>query len=334
MVLNTIFEKDVPVFLAPMSGVTDAPFRKQVLRFGAKAAITEMVAGEELVRGLREAETRLRPSGYGAGLHIVQLVGREEAPLRHAARVSAEQGADVIDINMGCPSRRVTGGLSGSALMRDLDHAERLIEAVLDGAGDVPVTLKMRMGWDWESVSAPELAQRAERVGVQMVTVHGRTRQDFYNGSANWSAIKDVKSAISIPLIANGDISDVDTARTALRLSGADGVMIGRAATGKAWFPSHVEGELNGRVKDIPSVAEQIDSLLAQTADSLDLYGDRIGIKMVRKHLSAAYDYWVEVGLIEEQSSVLKKQILSTESYSMLKEALERVSYCDAEMAA
>ncbi|MAK61941.1 MAG: tRNA dihydrouridine synthase DusB [Ponticaulis sp.] len=334
MGLNALFENDVPVFLAPMSGVTDAPFRKQVLRFGAKAAITEMVAGEELIRGLRDAETRLKPSGQAGGLHIVQLVGREAEPLRLASELAAQSGADVIDINMGCPSRRVTGGLSGSALMRDLDHAERLIEAVLEGAGRVPVTLKMRMGWDWKSVSAPELAARAERLGVQMITVHGRTRQDFYEGAANWPAIREVKSSVSIPLIANGDIVDFATAQSALRQSDADGVMIGRAATGRAWLIADIEARLNNRSLNRPSFARQMDSLLEQASDSIDLYGLRIGSRMVRKHLSAAFDYWVDQGFVDAGKLDVKKEVLSAQDCTELTSAFEKIEYRAAEFAA
>ena len=325
---------DLPVLLAPMSGVTDQPFRKQALKFGARVAITEMVAGEDLTRGHREAETRLlRPHGMN-GCHVVQLVGREEAPLRDAAKLARESGADVIDINMGCPSRRVTGGLSGSALMRDLDRAERLISAVLDGAEDIPVTLKMRLGWDWDCLCAPELAQKAETLGVQLVTVHGRTRQDFYEGQANWSAIADVKHAVGIPVIANGDIIDTQTAKIALDQSAADGVMVGRAATGRAWLIAQIAAELNGLTFDLPTLEQQMSSLLEQANDSVELYGERVGMRVIRKHLSAAFDDWIQTGKLSTDVSAEKAVLCQTDSVRNLEANLNRLMGNSLEMVA
>lgn len=293
----------MPVLLAPMSGVTDSPFRKQAARFGATATITEMVAGDDLRAGRKEALTRIK-NHRDNGPYVVQLVGREADALRFGAEIARENGADIIDINMGCPSRRVTGGLSGSALMRDLDHAERLIEAVLLGADRVPVTLKMRLGWDENQKNAPELAVRAEKLGVCLVTVHGRTRQQFYDGVADWAAIRSVTEAVSsIPVIANGDITDVQSVRQAMKESGAAGVMIGRAATGKAWLPSTLEAAVEKNCAIVePPLDVQINSLTEQLTDSLELYGDRLGIRVIRKHIAAAFDHWAQQPMFNEVS--------------------------------
>ena len=325
---------ETPVLLAPMSGVTDLPFRKQVLKFGAQVAITEMVAGEDLTRGHHEALTRmLKPAGT-IGSHVVQLVGRGAEPLRASAQLASEAGADVIDINMGCPSRRVTGGLSGSALMRDLDNAEQLISAVLDGAGTTPVTLKMRLGWDRETMNAPDLAARAEKLGVQLVTVHGRTRQEFYEGEADWRAISDVVERVSIPVIANGDIYDSNSARDALEQSKAHGVMIGRAATGRPWLIAKTQAELNGRKFDEPSIENQIQSLIEQAIDSIEVYGERTGLRVIRKHLSAAFDGWVETRKIANTTDAEKGALCQCVTLSELETKLLQLMGNSVEMAA
>ncbi|MFL6948263.1 MAG: tRNA dihydrouridine synthase, partial [Xanthobacteraceae bacterium] len=237
-----------------MSGITDAPFRRLVSRLGAGLVISEMTASSALVEGKREA--RLRAEGQGAGIHVVQLAGCEAKWMAEGARIAEANGAAIIDINMGCPAKRVTTGYAGSALMRDLDHALALIEATV-AAVAVPVTLKMRLGWDDRSLNAPELARRAEAAGVQMITVHGRTRCQFYKGAADWGAVRAVRNAVSVPLVVNGDITSFEKAVQALEMSGADAVMIGRGAQGQPWLPGQIGRRLEtGQVETAPSLAE------------------------------------------------------------------------------
>lgn len=273
------------VWLAPMSGATDAPFRRQAVRFGAPAVVSEMVAGEQLIQARPDVVRRMCRHDEGSDW-IVQLAARRPEDMLGGARLLAEAGVDVIDINMGCPSKQVTGGQSGSALMRDLDLAAAIIDAALEGAGTIPVTLKMRLGWDDASLNAPQLAQIAEECGVQMLTVHGRTRCQFYKGTADWNAIEKTVEAVKLPVIANGDIKDPATADAALSASKAFGVMVGRASMGKPWLAGLIAGALD----DEPSLEEQCESLCAQIADSVDLYGPMLGVRTIRKHVAAAVD--------------------------------------------
>jgi tRNA-dihydrouridine synthase B len=272
------------VLTAPMTGVSDLPFRRAASKLGAAYVATEMVACDMFARG-RPDVVRRAAVGEGLPLMVVQLVGREAHWIARGAALAEAAGADIIDLNMGCPAKEVTGALSGSALMRDLDLAESLIAAAV-GATTRPVTLKMRLGWDDASRNAPELAWRAERAGVKAITVHGRTRQQFYKGAADWCAVAQVKAATNLPIIVNGDVTDAATACTALAESKADAVMIGRGAYGRPWIAAAIDRALSAGEDIIePELDARLGIVLDHFHDSLNFYGDTQGVRIFRKHL-------------------------------------------------
>lgn len=279
-----------PVFLAPMAGITDLPYRSLVARFGAGLVVSEMIASGEWLTS-RPGTREKAELGLGIEGTAVQIAGREAGAMAQAAKMIADQGARLIDINMGCPAKKVTQGASGSALMKTPDHALRLIEAVVE-AVDVPVTLKTRLGWDDEMLNAPQIAARAEAAGIQMITIHGRTRCQFYKGKADWAAIRGVVDAVDIPVIANGDIINTATARVALAQSGAAGVMIGRGVQGQPWLLAQVAHDLHGTPAPvIPQGMDFVEMVLEHYDAMLRFYGTKLGLRVARKHLGWYMDY-------------------------------------------
>ena len=272
------------VLMAPMTGVSDLPFRRAASALGASYVATEMVACESFARG-RPDVVRRAAVGDGLPLMVVQLVGRDPHWIAQGARLAEEAGAQIVDLNMGCPAKEVTGAQCGAALLRDLDLAIRLIDAAV-GATSCTVTIKIRLGWDDESRNAPELAERAEQAGVKAITVHGRTRQQFYRGTADWRAVAEVKRATSLPVIVNGDVTNLDAARDAMNQSGADAVMIGRGAYGRPWIATELDRAMEtGAPIEEPGRSQRLAIALGHLSDCLGFYGDELGLRSFRKHL-------------------------------------------------
>lgn len=310
------------VFAAPLSGVSDEPFRQRTWAGGAGLVVSEMIASQEYCHNSKQSNQRALAKDCGPVM--LQLAGRQPYWMGEAARIAEAQGADIIDINMGCPAKKVTGGASGSALMRDLDHAMTLVEATVN-AVSLPVTLKMRLGWDDETINAPELARRAVEAGVQMITVHGRTRCQFYEGSADWSAIRAVREEIDVPLVVNGDIDSLEAAQKALELSGADAVMVGRAAYGAPWAVGDIARASNGVASFIDSDSFDLKGyVISHYLAMIEHYGERVGVRHARKHLNWYIDRHLSNGAaLSAQRSMLMKSKEADQVVSILGEMFD-----------
>ncbi|WP_343564748.1 tRNA dihydrouridine synthase DusB [Kiloniella sp. b19] len=299
-----------PVFLAPMSGVSDKPFRRLVKRFGAGLVFSEMIASRAMLQETRESLKMSSNCGEEFPM-AVQLAGCDPEIMAEAARMNVDRGAAIIDINFGCPVKKIVNKLAGSALMKDEDLAARIVEKTVQ-AVSVPVTVKMRLGWDEHSLNAPSIARRAQDLGARMITVHGRTRNQMYKGTANWDAVAAVRDVLDVPLIVNGDIGSAEDARKAMEASGADGVMVGRACYGKPWLPGQIIAELKGESFDaLPDLAALKDLILEHYESLLDYYGERQGTVIARKHLSwycaslpGAADFRREINTIRDCNEV------------------------------
>ena len=320
------------VWIAPMTGISDLPFRETATRLGAAYVATEMVACAEFARGRPEA-VRRAAVGEGLPLMVVQLVGRDPNFMGQGAKMAADAGAQIIDLNFGCPSKQVTGGVaSGSALMREPDLAEALVAAAVN-AVDVPVTVKMRLGWDDDSRNAADIARRAVDAGAQAITVHGRTRCQFYKGEADWEAVAAVKAAVGVPVLVNGDIVDGETARQALDQSGADGVMIGRGVYGRPWIAQAIEAALNGQGFREPDADERLAIALTHFRRSLDFYGQSVGLKMFRKHLASYVEAapWPDS---EEARRIARSTLCRLEDPAAIEDGLATLWLGDRRLAA
>lgn len=303
------------VLLAPMSGVTDLPFRRLVKSFGASLVISEMIASRAMIIQTRDSLKKCQKDDSIYPMSV-QLAGCDPQVMAEAAKLNEDLGADIIDINFGCPVKKVVNGFAGSALMKDEDLATRIMDAVVK-AVEIPVTMKTRLGWNYENLNAPSLAKKAEDVGIQMLTIHGRTRCQMYNGSANWELISGVKDAVKIPVIANGDIKSTSDAKKAIELSGADGVMIGRACYGRPWLINQISQELKGLdVDPDPSIAQQKEIVLNHYAEMIKHYGEVTAVPLARKHIG-----WYSGGL--KNSSEFRAKVNTTQGADNVRKIIE-----------